>query len=73
MGVVGYKGIVLDIDGENDICMLKESGCGVAMGNSQDTVKRSADIVIGDNDFESLSEYLDWEFLGKGRNRMKMK
>ncbi len=39
-------------DGGNDIAMLKHAGIGVAMGNSNDTVKAAADYVTDtvDND-----------------------
>ena len=33
-------------DGENDLGMLRLVGCGVAMGNAGDAVKRAADLVL---------------------------
>ncbi|PTX53985.1 hypothetical protein C8P63_12441 [Melghirimyces profundicolus] len=36
-------------DSLNDIAMIKEAGCGVAMGNAQDIVKEAADWITGSN------------------------
>ncbi|MBQ8597681.1 MAG: Cof-type HAD-IIB family hydrolase [Lachnospiraceae bacterium] len=41
-----------------DIGMLKLCGMGVAMGNALEKVKNVADVVIGSNDNEGISEYL---------------
>lgn len=46
-----------------DIGMLKLCGTGVAMGNALDTVKASADIVIGSNDDDGIADYLTEQFL----------
>lgn len=50
-------------DGENDISMLRMAGLGIAMKNSLDTVKTSADIVtkrtcLEDGVAEIINEYL---------------
>lgn len=46
-------------DGYNDITMLKYAGMGVAMGNSSDVVKESADYVTLDNDNDGIKYILD--------------
>jgi len=43
-------------DGENDIGMIKFAGKGVAMGNSFETVKNSADLVVSDNNDDGVAE-----------------
>ncbi len=45
-------------DGLNDIDMLKEVGCGVAMGNGRDEVKAVADYVTGSVDEDGIMEAL---------------
>lgn len=42
-------------DQENDIPMLRAVGWGTAMGNATTAVKAEADLVIGDNDSDSLA------------------
>jgi Cof subfamily protein (haloacid dehalogenase superfamily) len=42
-------------NGTNDIEMLKEAGLGIAMGNSPDCVKESADWVTEDNDHHGVA------------------
>lgn len=46
-------------DGENDIDMLKFAGCGVAMGNASDEVKRAADIETDTNDNDGVGKILN--------------
>lgn len=46
-------------DGYNDITMLKYAGMGVAMGNSSDVVKKSADYVTLDNDNDGIKYVLE--------------
>lgn len=41
-------------DGFNDISMIEFAGLGVAMGNAQEIVKKSADFVTGSNDEDGL-------------------
>jgi Cof subfamily protein (haloacid dehalogenase superfamily) len=41
-------------NGKNDIEMLREAGLGIAMGNSPDMVKESADWVTADNDHQGV-------------------
>lgn len=50
-------------DDTADIGMLKMSGLGIAMGNSFQGVKESADIVIGSNDQEGIAIFLEENFL----------
>lgn len=46
-------------DAENDISMLEAAGCGIAMLNAADLVKKSADaITVKDNDNDGLAEYM---------------
>lgn len=42
-----------------DVGMLELCGTGVAMGNAIDAVKEKADIVIGSNDEDSISDFLE--------------
>ncbi|TYR81879.1 HAD family phosphatase [Priestia megaterium] len=43
-------------DSLNDIAMIKEAGCGVAMGNAQDIVKDAADWVTGTNREDGVAQ-----------------
>lgn len=45
-------------DNHNDISMLELAGLGVAMGNSDDRVKASANLVIGSNDSSAIADTL---------------
>lgn len=42
-----------------DAGMLELCGTGVAMGNAIDVIKEKADIVIGSNDEDSISDFLE--------------
>lgn len=42
-----------------DVDMLTLCGVGVAMGNAQEAVKASADVVIGDCDSDAIARYLE--------------
>ena len=46
-----------------DIGMLQLCGVGVAMGNAIDAVKEKADLIIGSNEEDGISEYLEAEIL----------
>ena len=46
-----------------DIEMLEICGLGIAMGNALDEVKRHADIVIGNNDSDSIADFLNYYVL----------
>lgn len=46
-------------DDVNDLPMIRNAGLGVAMGNARDEVKAAAKRVIGTNDEEGLSAFLD--------------
>ncbi len=48
-----------------DIGMLKLCGCGIAMGNAIDEVKKAADMVIGRNDEDGIAEFLETEIISK--------
>ena len=43
--------------------MLQLCGVGVAMGNAIDAVKEKADLIIGSNEEDGISEYLEAEIL----------
>lgn len=46
-------------DEQNDISMIEAAGCGIAMVNGTDIVKKSADVITkDDNDHDGLSEYI---------------
>ena len=46
-------------DAQNDISMLEAAGCGIAMLNAADIVKKSADAITSkDNDNDGLAEYM---------------
>lgn len=47
-------------DGENDIEMLINAGCSVAMGNAADSVKRHAKFVTSHVDENGLAEAIDY-------------
>lgn len=42
-------------DSLNDISMIREAGLGIAMGNAQDVVKRTADAVTSTNDDDGVA------------------
>lgn len=46
-------------DGENDIDMIKFSGCGVAMGNASENVKKISDKVTLSNDEDVVGKILN--------------
>ncbi len=43
-------------DGTNDLSMLKMAGCGIAMQNAVDIVRRSADLVTGSCDEDGVAQ-----------------
>lgn len=43
-------------DSLNDLAMIEEAGCGVAMGNAQEIVKEAADWVTGTNDEDGVAQ-----------------
>ncbi len=46
-------------DEQNDISMIEAAGCGIAMINGTDLVKRSADVITSlDNDHDGLAEFI---------------
>lgn len=50
-------------DAENDISMIEAAGCGIAMKNASDIVKKSADVITSqDNDNDGLADYM-WSVL----------
>lgn len=55
----GTDSIIAFGDDFADIGMLELCGVGVAMGNAIDEVKYRADIVIGSNDQEGISKFIE--------------
>ncbi len=46
-------------DEQNDISMIEAAGCGIAMINGTDLVKKSADVITElDNDHDGLADYI---------------
>ncbi|XYI01642.1 HAD family hydrolase [Sorangium sp. So ce1128] len=45
-------------DGENDIPMLKACGLPIAMGHSPQSLRQIAELVVGSNDDDSLTDAL---------------
>ena len=52
-------------DGWNDISMIHEAGCGVAMGNAQEAVKEAADLVTDSNEEDGVAKIIE-KILQKG-------
>ena len=46
-------------DGWNDISMIQEAGCGVAMGNAQEAVKEAADLVTDSNEEDGVAKIIE--------------
>ena len=46
-------------DGWNDISMIHEAGCGVAMGNAQEAVKEAADLVTDSNEEDGVAKIIE--------------
>lgn len=46
-------------DGWNDISMIHEAGCGVAMGNAQEAVKEVADLVTDSNEEDGVAKIIE--------------
>ncbi len=49
-------------DSLNDVAMIEQAGCGVAMGNAQDTVKEVADWVTGTNREDGVARAI-WHWI----------
>ena len=49
-------------DGRNDVVMLEAAGCGVAMGNAYDEVKRKAKHICGTCQEDGLAEFIESNF-----------
>ena len=47
-------------DGENDLGAIQAAGLGIAMGNSPENVKASADLVVADVDANGLEEAINY-------------
>ena len=51
--------IIVFGDGWNDLSMIQEAGCGVAMGNAQEVVKEAADIVTDSNEEDGVAKIIE--------------
>lgn len=49
-------------DNVNDKMMIENAGCGVAMGNSAPYIKKSADIVVSNNNEDGVAEAIEQNF-----------
>lgn len=55
---INMKDVIFFGDGENDICLIKGAGLGIAMGNAIDLVKEQADIITLSNDEDGIYDFL---------------
>ena len=46
-------------DNNNDILMIKNAGLGIAMGHSNNEVKKVADVITATNDEEGVAKVLE--------------
>lgn len=60
--LTGAKRIVVFGDNINDLPMMREADCSVAMANAVEEVKREADIVIGPNTEDSVARFIHDDF-----------
>ena len=56
-------------DGENDLDMIEFAGCGVAMGNAMDVVKKAANYVAPTNDEDGAAEAIEKFVFGESHAR----
>ena len=56
---ISREEIIVFGDGWNDISMIREAGCGVAMGNAQEAVKAAADIVTDSNEEDGVAKVIE--------------
>ena len=52
-------------DGENDVCMIKNAGFGVAMANARESVIKAADYVTTSNEEQGVAKVIE-EFVLRG-------
>lgn len=52
-------------DSLNDLAMIQEAGCGVAMGNAQDLVKESADWITDTNEADGVAKAIRYWVLNE--------
>ncbi len=55
---INMKDVIFFGDGENDICLIKGAGLGIAMGNAIDLVKEQADRITLSNDEDGIYDFL---------------
>ena len=58
-------------DGDNDLCLIKEAGLGVAMANAEPAVKAAADYITTSNDEEGVAKAIEKFALKKQQNSVK--
>ena len=63
---VDVKNIIAIGDGENDICMIKDSGIGTSFCSSNETLNLVADKIITERSFSSLVDLLKNKQCGGG-------
>ncbi len=61
---IDMKDVAVFGDSYNDISMIETAGFGVAMGNAQDAVKKSADYVADTNNNDGLAKVIETVILG---------
>lgn len=52
-------------DADNDLPMIREAGLGIAMGNANDHVLETAQVIVGTNDADGCAEAIDRFLLGE--------
>lgn len=60
-------------DAENDEAMIRTVGCGVAMANASDELKRIADVVLAEtNDQDGLAHFVENIILPANQDRLEI-
>lgn len=60
------KGVLAMGDSLNDIAMIREAGCGVAMANAQPAVKEAADWITETNEQDGVARVIRYAVLNEG-------
>jgi Cof subfamily protein (haloacid dehalogenase superfamily) len=60
---LSMRDVVAFGDNYNDLSMLEAAGTGVAMGNAVDEVKARANVVIGENESNSIADFINRNLL----------
>jgi Cof subfamily protein (haloacid dehalogenase superfamily) len=56
---MGIEDVIAFGDDNNDIPLVRDAGCGVAMGNATDELKAVADWITGTNDRDGVGSFLE--------------